>query len=248
MKIRKLQSGFSLVEVLMAVGILMVGMMMVAGTFPVGIHLTAVSTEQTIAAVVADEAFAKIQLYDVNETLLTSIMISEDFNNVSFNLISPDEFLYPSDSSANQVYNWSAVVRPTDIFDSSRVQVTVFVSRKVSAGLKYYKPDTTNNNLPIQESAMPVPVGLYGNGSGNKIEILSSIANPLDYVTDESVIVAGEDGKVYKVIEIYEDSGNYNLILNRDWESTGTYFWVVPPPVGGGKSPCIGVYQKVIEF
>ncbi len=59
----KVNNGFSLVEVLIAIGILAVGRLFVAGTFPVGIYFTAVASEKTTAAVVADEAFAKIQLY-----------------------------------------------------------------------------------------------------------------------------------------------------------------------------------------
>ena len=56
-------NGFSLTEVLMAVGILSIGMMLIATMFPVGIYLTTVATERTMAAIVADEAIAKIQLY-----------------------------------------------------------------------------------------------------------------------------------------------------------------------------------------
>ena len=58
--------GFSLTEVLLAVGILAVGMLFIAGTFLVGIHFSTIATEQTIAAVASDEAFAKIKLYGVN--------------------------------------------------------------------------------------------------------------------------------------------------------------------------------------
>ena len=57
------KGGFSLTEVLLAVGTLAIGMLLVAGVFPVSIHFTTIATERTIAAIVADEAFAKIKLY-----------------------------------------------------------------------------------------------------------------------------------------------------------------------------------------
>ena len=60
--------GFSLVEVLLAVGTLAIGMIFIGGTFLTGIHFATISTERTIAAVAADEAFAKIRLYGVNLT------------------------------------------------------------------------------------------------------------------------------------------------------------------------------------
>ncbi|MCX5632105.1 MAG: prepilin-type N-terminal cleavage/methylation domain-containing protein [Phycisphaerae bacterium] len=59
-------SGFSLTEVLMAVGILSIAMMLIATMFPVAIYLTSVASERTMAAIVADGAFAKIQLYGVD--------------------------------------------------------------------------------------------------------------------------------------------------------------------------------------
>src|SRR3989304_725254 len=58
--------GFSLTEVLLAMGTLAVGMLFIAGVFPVSIHFTTVASERTIAAAVADEAFAKIKLYGIN--------------------------------------------------------------------------------------------------------------------------------------------------------------------------------------
>ena len=47
----------------MAAGILAIGFAFIAGMFPVGVKLTAIATEQTIAPIVADEATAKIRLY-----------------------------------------------------------------------------------------------------------------------------------------------------------------------------------------
>lgn len=65
-----LKSGFSLTEVLMAAGILLVGFLLIAGTFPVGVKLTAVSTERTIGVVASEEAMAKIHLYGIDNPAL----------------------------------------------------------------------------------------------------------------------------------------------------------------------------------
>lgn len=54
---------------LIATGIMAIGLVMVATIFPVGVKLTSMSTERTIGAVVADEAFAKVQLYGVRSFL-----------------------------------------------------------------------------------------------------------------------------------------------------------------------------------
>ena len=63
--IRATRHGFSLTEVVIAIGLLAVGMLFIAGSFPVSVHFTTVATERTIAATVADEAFAKIKLYGI---------------------------------------------------------------------------------------------------------------------------------------------------------------------------------------
>ena len=54
-------------EVLIATGIMAIGLVMVATIFPVGVKLTSLSTERTLGAVAADEAFAKIQLYGLRD-------------------------------------------------------------------------------------------------------------------------------------------------------------------------------------
>jgi prepilin-type N-terminal cleavage/methylation domain-containing protein len=126
--------GFSLTEVLLAVAILAVGMLFVGGTFALAIHFSTLSTERTIAAVVAEEAVAKIRLYgfqgdpnSVAQTLYESLTPS----------LPKEEFLYPSTrlDGAQRQYFWSALCRRIDTAPgSSLVQVTIFICRGMGAG------------------------------------------------------------------------------------------------------------------
>ena len=111
-------------------------MLFIAGSFPVSIHFTTVATERTIAPTVADEAFAKIKLYDVNLAALSYI------NQMQY-VLSAAEHAYPSTPTADpnsRQYWWSAICRRINLTD---VQVTVFVSRKVGVNTAYYitRPD-----------------------------------------------------------------------------------------------------------
>lgn len=159
------QSGFSLAETLIALGVLTVGMLFIAGVFPVGIHFTYVSIDRTTSAVVADEAFAKVKLYaqrvpdDVNGVIpgfQTGHM--RDFNDwfveqtgspsVDDHEMYWDDFAYPSIPAVNEYdkqYCWSALCRIVgeDRPDEKErmVQVTVFVSKRTGLSEKYYIPD-----------------------------------------------------------------------------------------------------------
>ena len=154
MRNKQRHRGFSLTEVLLAVGTLAIGMIFISGTFLTGIHLSTIATERTIAAVAADEAFAKIRIYGLDMTdpnfATSQLTRYEDLTPVA-----PTEFAYPStNTSTYKQYYWSALCRPV-LSDPTNhlVQVTVFVSRKVSSGATY--PGGTSRPVPVQVAVSP---------------------------------------------------------------------------------------------
>ncbi len=250
-------TGFSLTEVLMSVGILAVGMIFIAGVFPVSIYFTTTAAERTEAAVIADEAFAKIRLYGVNLALLSTVPITDsvDFNDVS--LINPDEFAYPSTNTnpAQKQYYWSALCRRV-YQNSSLVQVTVFISRKIGAGAEYWGRQGLSGwpNLESRSFPRPVPVNVIP-ASANQLQIIDAVPAPGDsidektFINDGYTIVDNATGQIYRVLERDADYPD-TIVLDRPWEGAlaGGWVWVVPPPINGGKYPCIAVYQKVMRF
>ena len=243
-------SGFSLTEVLLAVGIIAIGMTFVAGVFPVGIYLTTVATERTIAAIVADEAFAKIRLCGVDFNRFSGTGL-DDFNDVlpaGVNFAS-DEFAYPSDPAINisqKQYFWSAMCRQVGT-GTGLVQVTVFISRKANPNLQY--PDPTGSGTV--DWPMPFKVGV-GSAGTNKLTITTSTERA--FINDGYTIVDDATGRIYRVLERYRTADD-KILLDRNWDADTlppNHVWVVPPPaVGGsphGRCPCIAVYQKVIRF
>jgi type II secretory pathway pseudopilin PulG len=233
--------GFSLTEVLLAVATLAIGMMFIGGTFFTGIHFATIATERSIAAVVADEAFAKIRLYGINLTdarLATDRLIQFE----ALNPIASDEFAYPSTkTSGEKQYCWSALCRPVASGPNNRlVQVTVFASRKVSSSTTY--PGGATRPAPVQVSVSAV------SGPGNQNRLAITAPGEQAFIDGGSTIMDNRTGRLYRVVQRDPDAPD-TIVLDRVWQGAATdSVWVVPPPVGGGRYPCIAVYQKLIRF
>ncbi len=256
--------GFSLTEVLLSVGVLAVGMIFIAGVFPVGIHYTTIAIEQTKAAIVTDEAFAKVRLYAVGDPCNSTDDFRPDklsggarrgeelfdFNDgdvfPATDEIDPNEFTYPSAGTdiSKKRYYWSALCRLTSRYDPNSnlnpdVEVTVFVCRKVGRNREYHAPDGGGFiNWP-----RPVKVGVSQGGlKDNELRITGGDKR---FITDGCRIVDDKTGRRYRVLERYA-SDDDTVLLDADWE--GGDAWVVPPPVNGGRNPCIAVYQRTMSF
>ncbi len=258
----KKQRGFSLAEVLMALAILAVGMAFIAGVFPAGIYYTIISTERTLGSVAADEAFAKIRLYgvDVNSTSpLMTTLGCVDFSGASAIRPIPvdtqyNEFAYPSDPNvSDKRYYWSALCRrvsgtkPGD----SLVQVTVFVSRKTGVGTNYYDPTDITNPIGY---TYPRPVYVTVEAGTNPTRILQIRYRDENdkiertFINAGSIIIEDTFGRIYRVVERNSATPD-EITIERDWQGlVSDKIWVIPPPVGGGRQPCIGVFQKEMLF
>ena len=249
MRTRRQCRGFSLTEVLLAVGTLAVGMLFIGGTFLVGVHFTTVATEQSIAAVAADEAFAKIRLYGINPDPRAtvdpnwSLGLLVPFNEVALRPVDPNEFAYPSSNINNseKQYHWSALCRRLEPIDpnSRLVEVTVFICRKAGSGAVYPRGHR-----------WPVPMRVSVSGAIGENTLTITEPGKVTWVGDGFTIIDGETGQRYRVLR----RGRYEppevIVLDRAWmgPSEPNGVWVVPPAIEGNRNPCIAVYQRVMRL
>jgi prepilin-type N-terminal cleavage/methylation domain-containing protein len=250
--VKKLKNnGFSLTEVLMAVGILSIGMMIIATMFPVGIYLTTVGAERTMASIVIDEALAKIQLYGLATPYPGGTNDYETISNPT--PIDADEFSYPSVDpglTGNSQYYWSAICR---LVAGTNYQVTVFVARKTNPNHMY----PCGPNLLVNTIDKPRVI---------EIQVNAPIVPPLDeltvvnpgeekYINPPTAVVDNATGTIYRVIN--RDGATATVKLEKPWAGGAGVqtIWLIPPPVTGGpplqtvgKNAGVEVHQEPITF
>jgi len=256
------QAGFSLTETLLAVGTLAIGLMFIAGTFLTGVYFSTTSTEQTIAAVAADEALAKLRIYGLdpnNANLKTDGLVPYE----QLTTIPADEFLYPSTrEESTRQYSWAALCRRMSA-GSRLVQCTVFISRQ-TAGATYRVRKTDGDGLqlgtPNPDLPRPVRINLVQDANSTaSAEVLLKDAVPGDavdelaFVTDGCFLVDDQTGQIYHVLERYAGRPD-KIRLDRSWTGgaitapAGGWAWVIPPAASGGRNPVVAVYQDVLRF
>ena len=255
--------GFSLTEVLMAAGILAIGFAFIAGMFPVGVKLTALATEQTIAPIVVDEAIAKIKLYGVDPNILSydsyrlfnRNVLPNDVLSLLYATLTSDEVdelleeesLYPSADTPLEPkrYNWSALCRRLGQRD---VYVIVFVSRKAGGGAKYVYYDQSNTLQADGDRPVPVKVQVEkfvqaGKFVPKRLKITNS--GEAGYINRGCTIIDDLDGSVYRVLKRVLKGADDVIVLDREWRNwvvpSGDFVWVVPPAEGSGRNPCVRV-------
>jgi len=256
------QLGFSLTETLLAVATLAIGLTFIAGTFLAGVYFSTTSTERTVAAVVADEALAKVRIYglDPNNVNLKTDGFTPYEQLVT---IPAEEFLYPSTrAELTRQYSWAVLCRRLGAA-GRLVQCTVFVSRQ-TPGATYWARKTGAEapqlGTPNPDLPRPVRVNLMQETGTTNLDVVSiqdavatDMVDERTFINDGSALVDDKTGQIYRVLERYGNPPD-KIRLDRPWAGgvltppAGGWVWVVPPAASGGRDPTVAVYQQVLRF
>ena len=214
--------GLSLVELLIAIGIMGVTMVLIGAAFPAGVAMSVAVSDETTSQAVFQKAVAEIK------DKLSSSAVGSGANLVNMSAVFNDE---SRTLTANNTFSWSAMVRrmATTGPMGNLCQVVVVVSRQ--------KPvyDASNNlALPDLKSV---------NCTGSKPE-----DRTLD-IADESVphggyIIDETTGTAYIIVS---RENNKVTTLSTPPSGASGNFWVIPGPAGNPKnSPSIRVFQAML--
>ena len=142
------------------------------------------------------------------------------------------------------------------------MQVTVFVCRMTGTGNNYWDRNPLDPLVPsdgeLWSSGWPVPVCVGVSATGNLTELSINDAGDDNgdniyeesFINDGCTIVDNATGRIYRVLERYSDSPGV-ILLDGPWQGSTLppmSVWVIPPPEGGGREPCIEVYQRLMQF
>lgn len=256
MNLKIKNSGFSLTEVLMAAGILSIGIMLVATMFPAAIYLTTVASEKTMAAIIADEAFAKMKLYGIDVNNNSDSDAYFVYSERMTSKIDSNEFTYNPDGRENPQYCWSALCKKIAIKDPCdlRYYVKLYVARKTTPGLQYIKEGIPNP--PLTDWPIPVSFAVKAMPAANQLQIngdyfATNKINP----PPSTAIVDSITGRIFRIIS----RDDINLTLDRDWDKdipAPTAVWFLPAGVAGtgsnqkviGRNPDIDIFERIIDF
>lgn len=219
-----MKRGFTLVETLLALGVLAVGCLCVAGSFCVGLHFSCKATEQTMAVVVADEAFAKVRIFAGQDpNWLNSLPpYCVDFNSTV--AMATAEFFYPSTEGVPRDYYWQALCRK---ISQHNYQITVFACRRVGN-----RPMSVLSEIPITNTPQPTIIDV-GNDAGLRLGDPVYIIEPLS-------------GRLYIGNKIVGQGPRYISFADA-WPDTALC-WAIPSSIPKTTSPCLRAFQKIVRF
>ena len=225
------QSGFSLIEVLLAMATMTVGMVFIGGTFFVGVHFSTRSFEKGMGDLVAREAVNMIRLYGVDpgrpaySDLKNGLAVN--YRDVAVAGPSSNTYVY----AHNRQYRWDAILQQEP--ESDGVGVTVFVSR--------WSGD--EDNAPALQQ---LDVDFVDNVAGYFID-----PSQVQGLYHDQWVVDGRDIRFkYRVIRSRTDSpapGHWQL----DWDSRQSQARALPDPaqiwtVVPASNGILGIQSRIV--
>lgn len=249
-----LRSGLSLVELLIAIGILAVSMMLIAAAFPAGVAMSIAVSDETTSQSVFQEAVAVIRdNYSVSAPPTGTLTTTE------YNVIPDADVggLANRQFGTSGLFAWSALIKriPGSAPMGNLCRVIVVVSRKPLGNPDYINEDYSTSGLPELRSVLCVD----STPTARTIEVDTTAdasepdpsTTPFDRVPSADYMIDGQTGIAYSIISRNDDDNTVTLLTTPpDPADVNHDFWVIPGEHDGSDygrvSPAIRVFQTTL--
>ena len=237
--------GLSLIEIMIAIGILAVSMMLIAAAFPAGVAMSIAVSDETTSQAVFEEAISVIQdEYSVSKPPTGTL------NNTEYKVISDDDIGGSENRKfgTTEIFSWSALIRQMEATGpmGNLCQVIIVVSRQPSGSLSF-------DNNGSGTSTIPELCSVNCTGTADERMLTIADAGEFDSVPSAGYIIDSQTGAIYSIISRNEgppsDTVTLLTALPNDI-SPGRDFWVVPGPYDGSyysqSSPAVRVFNAML--
>ena len=265
--------GLSLIELLIAIGILGVTMMLIAAAFPAGVAMSIAVSDETTAGAVFQDAMSVIR-----DNYKISRIPGPDLPSGTYTVI-PDEYLSWDSSipgynlpatglgrrkreyeiaGQSSTFSWSALIRRESATTSpmgNLCHVIIIVSRQPTGNPNFLDEARANSVIPELRS---VPC-ISSDPTVRTIEVDSSV-DPLELVPlthfervpSAGYIIDSTAGTAYLIIS--RNNNDTVTLLTQSPAGVNHDFWLIPGPydsVGGNYgrvSPAIRIFQTTLYW
>ena len=251
-------AGLSLVELLIAIGILGVTMMLIGAAFPAGVMMSIAVSDETTGQSVFQQAVGVIRdNYSVGEAeawktghasapdppgsseygLVGDVYLGKDASDDYDPDEGEDNRIYEFEEDQESNFSWSVLMKRMGTSGpmGNLCQLVVVVSRRPSGSPSFNKQGGGTSALPELRSV---------NCTGSEPDARTlTIGTGSSLVPNDGYIIDGTTGTAYIIV-----SRDNNTVVTLGTPPSGAAgdFWVVPGPNNGPKPPAIRVFQVML--
>lgn len=263
---RKIRA-FSLAELMTAVGVLGIGMMMIAMAFPVALDQTRQAVELSTSQLVFNEAVNTLKT-QVKWTELEAYINWND----NYGALEATYRLGANDTSSNDKRIYLLSFDETVSIDPSGTGTNDFFDNLQNINCVYSADNTYGWTAAVQklsnrtykfwifvirepkgfDSVTNLTLSILDISHSHSSNLASSNQisfTDLNYVLRKEEVILGDDGNLYSVTDVGEpDGNNVSVMLNQNIPAANTYFAHVTGTGFTRKNPVLTVYQTVISY
>ena len=266
--------GLSLIEIMIAIGILAVSMMLIAAAFPAGVAMSIAVSDETTSQSVFQEALSVIRDNYKISVIPVANRPTDTYTVIPDNYLSWNGSAYVGEWQDRQygdngIFSWSALIRRSATAGpmGNLCHVIVVVSRQPSGGPRFVPDPTVGGDEDDEATWTGIPELKRVLCTDSDTTARTITVDPgndslepddLPYfarMPNTGYMIDGDTGIPYSIISRNEGTNNTVTLLTTppddiDTDPDPRYFWIIPGEYDGTNygrvSPAVRVFQATL--